>query len=57
MLVLTRKVGEKITIGTADVVVEICRVQGNKVTVGVTAPSGVRVLRAELKDIGNRPRG
>jgi carbon storage regulator CsrA len=48
MLVLSRKVGEKLVIGD-NVTVEIVRIQGNRITVGITAPSDVKILRGELQ--------
>ena len=48
MLVLGRKVGEKILIGD-DVEVVILGVQGDKIRVGITAPDHVRVMRPEAK--------
>ena len=47
MLVLSRKAGERIHIGD-DVFVEVRRVAGNRVTLAVSAPRSVRVLRGEL---------
>lgn len=47
MLVLSRKVGERIHIGN-DVFVEVRRVAGNRVTLAVNAPKSVRILRGEL---------
>lgn len=47
MLVLSRKVGERIHIGE-DIFVEVRRVSGNRVTLAVSAPRSVRVLRGEL---------
>lgn len=47
MLVLTRKVEQKIQIGP-DITITILRVKGQSVRVGVEAPRSVRVLRAEL---------
>ena len=47
MLVLSRKVGERIHIGK-DVFVEVRRVAGNRVTLAVDAPKSVRILRGEL---------
>ena len=47
MLVLTRKVGEKILIGD-DVVVEIVEVTGTTVRVGITAPRERLIYREEL---------
>lgn len=47
MLVLSRKVGEKLVID-GGIVVEVMRIQGNRITVGITAPSDIRILRGEL---------
>ena len=49
MLVLTRKVREQIKIGN-DIVITVLRVKGQSVRIGIEAPRGVRVLRAELPD-------
>ncbi len=50
MLVLSRKVGEKIVIGD-NVTVVINRVVGNRVSVGIEAPADVRIVRGELAPI------
>lgn len=47
MLVLTRKVNESIVIG-GIVTITITEIKGNRVKVGVIAPTGVKVLRGEL---------
>ncbi|MEM6472441.1 MAG: carbon storage regulator [Planctomycetota bacterium] len=47
MLVLSRKVGEKLMIGD-DVVLTINRISGNRVAIGIEAPRDVRVVRGEL---------
>jgi carbon storage regulator len=47
MLVLSRRVGERIHIGN-DVVVTVTCVQGDRVRIGIEAPAAVRILRAEL---------
>ena len=48
MLVLTRKVGEKVIIdGGIEVIVT--KVEGNKVRIGISAPPDVRIDRAELR--------
>ena len=47
MLVLSRKVGEKIHVGP-DVTVTVVRVAGDKVRIGIEAPDDVQVLRGEL---------
>jgi len=48
MLVLSRKVGEKIVIGD-NITITINRIAGNRVTVGVDAPGNVHILRGELQ--------
>ena len=47
MLVLNRKGNEKIFVGE-DVVINVLKVQGNRVTLGITAPSEVKIVRGEL---------
>jgi carbon storage regulator len=47
MLVLSRKVGEKLVID-GNITVEVVKVQGNRITLGIAAPSEVKVLRGEL---------
>src|SRR5262249_55516068 len=49
MLVLSRKIGEKIHVGK-DITIEVRRVAGNRVTLAVDAPRDVRILRGELKE-------
>ncbi len=47
MLVLTRKLDEKIQIGD-NITITLIRVQGNTVRIGIDAPRDIRVIRAEL---------
>jgi carbon storage regulator CsrA len=47
MLVLTRKIGQRIRIGD-DITLTIIKTQGQTVRVGIEAPRDVRVVRAEL---------
>jgi carbon storage regulator len=47
MLVLTRKVGQKISIGD-DVEVTVLQVSGDQVRLGIEAPRELRVHRAEV---------
>ena len=47
MLVLSRRVGESVTIGD-DVVVTVLEVRGDVVRVGIDAPRSVAVHRTEL---------
>ncbi len=47
MLVLTRKLGEVITIGD-DVRITVVSIEGNQVKIGIDAPKTVKVHRAEI---------
>jgi len=47
MLVLTRRVGERVRIGS-DISVVVLEVRGREVRLGVTAPAAVPILREEL---------
>ena len=48
-LVLTRYVGEKILIGD-DIEIIVTEFKGSRVNLGIKAPAGVTVLRAEVRD-------
>ena len=48
MLVLSRKEGQKIILDN-KIVVEVVRVQGNRVTLGIAAPVDIKILRGELQ--------
>jgi carbon storage regulator len=61
MLVLSRKVGERIHIGD-DIVITISQVAGRNVRVGIEAPRSVNVWREEIghlkrPDSGVTPEG
>ncbi|MCC7337294.1 MAG: carbon storage regulator [Pirellulaceae bacterium] len=47
MLVLSRKVGEKLVID-GNISVEVVKIQGNRITLGLVAPADVKILRGEL---------
>lgn len=47
MLVLTRKVGERIRIGD-EVTLQVLEVRGGQVRLGLTAPADVRIFREEI---------
>jgi carbon storage regulator len=47
MLVLTRKVGERIIIDNR-IVVEVLQVKGNRIRLGIQAPADATILRQEL---------
>ena len=47
MLILTRKLGERIVIGE-DVVISVVEVRGDQVKLGIDAPRNVKVFRQEV---------
>jgi carbon storage regulator len=49
MLVLSRKPGEQVYIGN-HITITVVEIKGNRVRLGIDAPSDVTVLRAELND-------
>ncbi|HEY2881071.1 MAG TPA: carbon storage regulator [Pirellulales bacterium] len=55
MLILSRKVGEKIVIGDGITVV-VNRVAGDRVTLGLDAPPEVKILRGELRPFDDAER-
>ena len=48
MLVLSRKEGERISIGD-NITLIVSKVSGNRVTIGIEAPREVKVVRGELQ--------
>lgn len=50
MLVLTRKVGERIFVGDR-IVVSVERIDSNTVRIGVDAPQDVKVLRDDVRTV------
>ncbi|MGM0489259.1 MAG: carbon storage regulator [Planctomycetota bacterium] len=55
MLVLSRKVGERIVIGD-NVTVTVVRISGGGVRLGIEAPAEMVVVRQELQELGQMPR-
>ena len=49
MLILSRKVNEKVVIGD-DITVSIIEVRGDQVRIGIDAPKNVKVFRQEVFD-------
>lgn len=47
MLILTRKIGEKLVIDD-DVIISVLGVKGSQVRIGISAPSDVQVHREEI---------
>jgi carbon storage regulator len=52
VLVLSRKAGEEILVPECGVTVKVIAVQGNKIRLGICAPTEVEVLRGELWERG-----
>ncbi len=48
MLVLTRKINEEIVIGN-NVTITVVKVIGNKVRLGISAPTSVNIRRGEIE--------
>lgn len=48
MLVITRKLGEKVFI-TDDIWVEVVRINGDQVRLGITAPPQIQIYRDDCK--------
>jgi carbon storage regulator len=58
MLVVTRKVGERILVPHCDLTVTIVAIRGKTVRLGITAPVEIGVYREELRTrVGERPSG
>ena len=49
MLVLTRKRGQSIVIGSGEITVEVLEIRCNQVRLGLSAPSHIQIDRAELR--------
>ncbi|MDC0934704.1 carbon storage regulator [Pirellulales bacterium] len=47
VLVLSRKTGERLHVGD-NVIIEVRRIAGNRVTIAIDAPRTLRILRGEL---------
>ena len=54
MLVLSRKVGERILVGD-QVTITVVRITGGGVRIGIEAPPELAVIREELKDANRGP--
>jgi len=52
MLTLTRKAGEKIHVGE-DVVLQVVRIEGNKVILGFAADRKIKIMRSEVLERDN----
>lgn len=50
MLVLSRKVGEKIYIGDEKISIVVTRIERGKIRLGIKAPREVPIYRQEIQD-------
>jgi len=50
MLVLSRKLGERLVIGD-DIVLIVNKIAGNRVTLAIEAPNHIRIVRGELSPL------
>jgi carbon storage regulator len=48
LLILTRKVGESITIGDGSITVSVMEVKGRQVRLGINAPANTPIHRQEI---------
>jgi carbon storage regulator len=48
MLILSRKAGEAIAVNNGDITISVLGITGNRVRLGVSAPSGIPVHRQEI---------
>jgi carbon storage regulator len=55
MLVLTRKVGERILVGD-EIVLTVTAIENGRVRIGIDAPRSVPIFRKELRDRGDTER-
>ena len=49
MLVLSRKVGDNLVIDS-NITIEVVKISGNRISLGIVAPSDVKILRGELTE-------
>lgn len=49
MLVVTRKAGEEISIADGLITITVVRIQGDRVRVGINAPTDIPVHRKEIQ--------
>lgn len=52
MLILTRKIGEKILIND-DVEITVIGLKGNEIKLGINAPTTVKIQRKEIQNKNN----
>jgi carbon storage regulator len=55
MLVLSRKIGEQIYVPQFEILLTVLAVNGQRVSLGITAPKGINIVRQELLDCLPKP--
>lgn len=50
MLVLSRRENEQIVLPDLGITLEVVKIKGNRVRIGIAAPDSVRILRGELNE-------
>ncbi|QSZ27967.1 carbon storage regulator CsrA [Aceticella autotrophica] len=50
MLILTRKIGQSVIIGE-DIEIKILGIDGENISLGITAPKSLSIIRKELLDV------
>jgi carbon storage regulator len=50
MLVLSRKIGERILLPDYEVTITVVAIEGNRVRLGISAPAEITVYREEIWD-------
>ena len=50
MLVLSRRENEKIVLPELGITLEVVRIQGNTVRIGIEAPREIRIVRSEVQN-------
>ena len=56
MLVISRKLGERIVVPHCELAVTVIAVEGKTIRLGISAPAGVAVYREEVwRQIGRQP--
>lgn len=49
MLVVTRKVGQRVLVGD-DIFIKVMKIEGNQVSIGIEAPADVPIDREEIRE-------
>ncbi len=50
MLVLTRRLGEKITINNGEIEITVVQIKGKQIRLGIKAPEGTTIHRKEIQE-------